>query len=261
MAGASHEAGAAKTTALAALVETIIAEDPYETADGLKWAARPLAFYADILSVSTKTITRLTKAGPFVSKHKLKDGGGLLLLLRIGPKVQDADDWRRIMSKAWRNWQDNAPAWALTKPQAEGKKDEFVSLKEGSCLWGLAQDLPGELALALLKYAISSQDRWANVAKAMKLAAESKPGYKLRYWSFPHVCTLRHFYRGALNAYVIDVQAGKIELPSEWKALHKPAVSAALLQLTDPLDPTPDTATEEARRAALREFLAKIAAA
>lgn len=136
-------------TALAALVEKIIAEDAYETADGFKWAARPLAFYAGALVVSTKTVTRLTQdeEAPFVVKHKLKDGGGLQLLLRIGRKVQDADDWRRIMAKVWR---ENPPAWALTKPAAEGKKDEFVSYKEGSCLWGLAQNLPGELALVIV---------------------------------------------------------------------------------------------------------------
>jgi hypothetical protein len=222
----------------------------------LDWATRPQEYYAETLGVSTKTIQTLTRGEPFVTKCKSKDGGGLRWLVRVGQKVQDADDWRRILSKVWRDWQENPPAWALTKPNKG--KDEAVSYKDGACFWYLAQDLPGELALALLKYAIKNQETWTKVATAAKLAGEGVTGYKIRYWDFPNVGLLRRFYRAAFNAYVMDVQEGNIKPPEGWEALNKPAVSAAILQLTDPLDPTPDKAIETKRAVALRDLLAKL---
>jgi hypothetical protein len=54
--------------ALAALVEKIIAEDPYE-AFGFTWAARPQKFYAEALGVHPNTIGRYIAQSPIVQNR------------------------------------------------------------------------------------------------------------------------------------------------------------------------------------------------
>jgi len=133
-----------KVQSLIGLIEDLIAKEPYE-AFGLKWAARPQAYYCDALGVSEWTLRRCTKKPPFARKNKLIDGKKVCLLrVGEGPPNDPHDSAKRVMIKL-RN----------------SKIGKQVTRREGSCLYffarditmlaaalGVPEDLGGELAIA-----------------------------------------------------------------------------------------------------------------
>jgi len=259
------KANSAQVEKLVAIVEGLIKSEPVEF-NGIRYAARPLQFYAVQLGVSEKTIQRLTGKAPF-DKRVRKVDGKLVKLLRIGtPAPPDANDYRRIMATIWTKWQFNPPSWAEPKKVDMHVKAQAVSLRDGSCFWYLAQDLTGEVAVALFKFAIASQENWQAVAASCKLAAEGRPGYKPRYWDYPNIPYLRSFYRAALHAYVTALEAKKADPPKGWEFLGEPnpppavlGLSAFILNLTDPMVAWIDAETEKKREAKLKSVLSAVA--
>jgi hypothetical protein len=261
---------AAKVTALATLVEKIIAEDPFQTKDGLKWAARPQSFYCAELGISPATLRRLISKPPFVRAWKMV-GGGLTVIsgtkqvsgpkkmcvLRTGeaPSKDIADEAKRVMITLWN--------------KTIGKR---VTWDEGKLLWGMARDmmkmlaelgLPadagGELAIAVFKYALAD---WQAVAAATKIEAEATPGYKTRFYAFPSISNVRRFHKAAVYAYVAHLQETKAAPPAGLKFLSVLNVSAAITTHTDPaighpgLTPAIEAAIEGGYAAAAKKALA-----
>ena len=236
------EASAVNRTALVALVEKIIAEDPFQTKDGLKWAARPQSFYYAELGISPATLRRLISKPPFVRSWKMVGDGPTVIsgtkqisgpkkmcVLRTGeaPPKDIADEAKRVMITLWNE-----------------KIGKCVTLGEGQLLWGMARDmmkllaeldLPahagGELAIAVFKYALSN---WQPVATATKIAAEATPGYKTRFYAFPSISNVRRFYKAAVYAYVVHLQDTKAAPPAGLEFLAVLNVSAAITAYTDP---------------------------
>jgi hypothetical protein len=64
-----------KASALVALIDKLIAEEPYE-AHGVAWARRPLKFYSEALGVSLVTIRKRIAEGSFVKLVKSVEGAG-----------------------------------------------------------------------------------------------------------------------------------------------------------------------------------------
>jgi hypothetical protein len=224
--------------ALAALVDKAEAEDKYE-AHGVTWARRPQSFYAGELGVSLDTIGRYSAKPPFVKKVVSVEGGGTITLLRTGeaPASLTYDYAKRVMIRLWSAGQDK-----IDNP--EGKW--AVSPRGGQCLWGFAKDIhenigdklglsaqsSAQLAIETFKYSIFN---WAEVASAMKLAAETVPGYKpafLNFVSLPHLC---RFSEAAVYAYVQHLQFDHKKPPAALAFLEDPFVSGKILDLTDPL--------------------------
>ena len=152
----------------------------------------------------------LVGEGPIkINGSKQVSGPKKLCLVRIGdPPPRDvADEAKRVMITIWN--------------KQIGKK---VTYHEGRCLWGmtgdimkmlahvgLPADLGGELAIAVFKYALAD---WTNVASALKLAAEARPGYKPRYYEFPSITHIRSFWKEAVHAYVSHLQLDKVKPPA-----------------------------------------------
>jgi hypothetical protein len=266
-------ARAAKVTALAALVEKIIAEDPYLTPDGFAWAARPVAFYCDAIGISPATLRRFVSNVPFIRSLKMVGDGPIVIngtkqisgpkkfcVLRTGdaPPKDIADEAKRVMIKIWNV--------KLEKP---------VTWHEGRLLWGMAGDmmkllgelgLPadagGELAIAVFKYALAD---WQAVASATKIAAEATPAYKPRFYDFPSISNVRRFYKAAVFAYVSHLQETKAKPPAGLEFLAVPHVLGAILAHTDPaighpgLTATIEAAIESGYAAAMKKATAKLA--
>lgn len=267
---AKKETSAAKMTALATLVEEIIAEDPFQTKDGLKWAAQPQGFYCAELGISLATLRRLISKPPFVRAWKMVGGGPTVIsgtkqvsgpktmcVLRTGeaPPKDIADEAKRVMITLWNK--------EMGKP---------VTWDEGKLLWGMAGDmmkmltevgLPadagGELAIAVFKYALAE---WQAVATATKIAAEATPGYKSRFYAFPSISNVRRFYKAAVYAYVTHLQETKAAPPAGLEFLSVLNVSAAITAHTDPtighpgLTPAIEAAIEGGYGAAEKKALA-----
>jgi hypothetical protein len=264
------EASAAKMIALATLVEKIIAEDPFQTKDGFKWAARPQSFYCAELGMSPATLRRLTSKSPFVRAWKMVGEGPVVIsgakqisgpkkmcVLRTGeaPPKDIADQAKRVMITLWNK--------EIGKP---------VTWGEGKLLWGMAGDmmkmlaelgLPadagGELAIGVFKYALAE---WQNVAAATKIAAQATPGYKPRFYAYVSISNVRRFYKAAVYAYVVHLQETKTEPPAGLEFLAVLNVSAAITAYTDPaighpgLTPEIEAAMEGGYAAAQKKALA-----
>jgi hypothetical protein len=224
--------------ALAALVDKAEAEDKYE-AHGVTWARRPQSFYAGELGVSLPTISKRIAEGSFVKLVKSVEGGGTITLLRTGdaPPCLTYNHAKNVMIKIW-----DAAQNKIDNP--EGK---FVVNQEGGrCLWGFAKDVhenigaklgwsaetSRELAVATFKYAIAN---WPDVASAIKLAAESLPKYKPRFYDHPCLSAMCHFSEAAVYAYVQHLQYDHKKPPAALAILEHPFVSGKILELTDPL--------------------------
>jgi hypothetical protein len=224
-----------KASALVALIDKLIAEEPYE-AHGVAWARRPLKFYSEALGVSLVTIRKRIAEGSFVKLVKSVEGGGTITLLRTGEAPPClADDYaKRVMIKLW-NAQDDK----IDKPT------KFrVTQYGGRCLWGMAKDirenigdkvgfpadLSAQLTIETFKHALAD---WPTVASLLRIAAQTVPGYKPRFYKFPCIPHLAHFSEPAVHAYVMHVQAAN-KAPLALACLAKPMLSGKLLDLTDP---------------------------
>jgi hypothetical protein len=242
--------------ALAALVEKIIAEDPYE-AFGFTWAARPQKFYAEALGVHPNTIGRYIAQSPIVktvvsAKGGGTKGGGTITLLRTGdaPPRLTYNNAKNVMIKVWSAAEDK-----IDNP--DGKW--VVSPRGGQCLWGFAKDvhenigaklgwpaeLSRELTIATFKYALFD---WTAVAGTMKFFMEATPDYKppfLKRLSLPHLC---HFSEAAVYAYVMHVQEAK-KAPPALEGLTDMMVSQKVLNLIDGMMPNHPGLTPEINKA------------
>ena len=213
---------------LAALIENLIAAEPFEFT-GYSWAARPRDYYCTALAVSELTLQRVVAKPPFVRRSTMV-GDTKVCLLRTGiAPPKDHNDYKRIMLKIWREWKTE---------RAAGK----VTWSEEQFLWGFAKDmmaLPislgvpldgGELAVAVLKYALKN---WATTISAIKIAMEAKEGYKPRYLKYPSLSAICPFYKAAVYAYCEAVQAGDVNRPEALRWLTTPK-SWIILAALDP---------------------------
>jgi hypothetical protein len=217
---------------LVLLVEKIITEDPH-AAFGFKWAARPQSFYSEALGVSDRTVRNLIGKPPFVRKNAMVGEGPIVIngshqtsgpkkvcLVRIGeaPPKDVADEAKRVMITLWN--------------KQMGKQ---VTQHEGRCLWGMAgdimklladvglpTDLARELSIAVFKHALSN---WPDMASALKLAAEARPGYQPRYYDFPSITVIRSFWRAAVYAYVSHLQMEQTKPPQGLEFLAPPKLT------------------------------------
>ena len=208
---------------LNALVEELNSNEPYD-AHGYVWAARPQSYYCEKLDISVETLRRHISKPPFVRRsavvgkvEQIVDGktviavaGKKLCLLRIGEAPdKTANDYKNIMASIWKQ-----------------KTGYTATAHQKQCLWGFAQDVPGEWAVKAFKYAL---DHWQETATSIKIAAEARPGYKPRFYDFPNIPAIRSFHKAVVYAYVSSLMfEGKI-------AAEELNDAAALLSLTDPL--------------------------
>lgn len=166
----------------------------------------------------------------FINGKKQVAGPTKMCVLRTGeaPPKDIADEAKRVMITIWKK--------TIGKP---------VTWGEGKLLWGMARDmikllaelgLPadagGELAIAVLKYALAN---WPAVATATKIAAEATPGYKPRFYDYPTISNVRRFYKAAVYAFVAHLQDTKAAPPAGLEFLADLNVSAAITAHTDPL--------------------------
>ncbi len=214
---------------LISLIANLIAKEPFEV-DGFKWAARLQPFYCETLAICPRTLRNWIAKPPFVRLVKQIDGRPVTLL-RIGDAPpKDAKEYARILRRVWEDadWPDK-PVKPLTNDQRQ-------------CLWGFCKDVmalneivafapdPGQFAKEAFKHALQ---RWQFVAGAMKIEAQSRPGYKWRYYTYPTIPAIRSFWRAVVNAYVTTLQA---EAGLTVKELNQ---CAAILVATDPLAEPP----------------------
>lgn len=233
---------AAQKIALVNLVEKLMASEPFTTKDGFTWAARPQSFYCAEIGICSATLRKIISEPPFVRAQKMV-GDGLTVIsggkqvsgprkmavLRVGdaPPKDYANEARRVMSAVWLK--------AKGKPVTQG---------ETQLLWGMAKDMAamlaelglpadagGELAIAVLKYALTD---WQAVATATKYAALATPGYKPRFYAFPSISNMRRFYQAAAYAYVSHLQATKDAPPAALAFLANPNASAVILAHCEP---------------------------
>jgi hypothetical protein len=232
-------------TALAALVEKTIAEDPYEL-DGFAWAARPQSFYCAELSISTATLRRLISEPPFVRLPKLVGDGPVVIsgkkqisgpvkmtLLRTGeapPKsiADTANETKKIMIAVWKK----TTGHPVTQDQTRLLWGMALDMMGLCAELGLPVDAAGELSIAVIKYALAD---WKAVATATKFAAQSTPGYKPRFYDYPSIANIRRFYKAAVHAYAMHLQETKAAPPAGLEFLTKPNVAGAITAATNPM--------------------------
>jgi hypothetical protein len=242
---------------LVSLVEKLIAEEPFE-ADGFKWAARPQSFYCEALGISGATLRRIVAKPPFTRRVKLVKGIQTSLLM-IGDPPKDATYYRIKLAGIWKNspWHDLPPG-KHKETETKPKASRAVSMHEGACLWGFADELTkfmsdnfeapegqlgGELAVAVFKHALAD---WQQIMSAIKLAMEARPGYKPKFYDYPSIPIIRNFWKASVYAYVEAVQMKDVKPPPGLEDLALPG-SWAILALTGPLDGHPGVTAEMAK--------------
>jgi hypothetical protein len=244
---------------LIALVEKLIAEEPYEFR-GYLWAAQAQSAYCKAAGLSKWTFLDRIQKPPFVRRRTTIEGKQVCLLRLGEAPPKDEDDYKRIMLSMWRDWRDehgllygitaqgaaaadaaNAAAEkGLDAKEAADKASATVAAKErkeGQCLWGLAKDvmaLSATLGLSkdveerliarAFKYALTD---WPAVASMIKMEAYGQPNGKPRYFGYPSITVIRRFWKAIVHAYVMHWQSQDGEDKS-------PLILGKVLAATDP---------------------------
>lgn len=232
----------ANSKPLVSLIQDLIAKEPYEL-NGFKWAARPDVYYCEALVISVKTLGR-RKKDPLIQWKRKRIDGKIVTLLRIGePDLMDPEPYALALRGVWRNKTGRTPA-----------------NREQQCLWGFCKDVmalpevkaftdkPGEFAVAAFKHAL---DNWQLTAGCIKLAAETVPGYKPRFWHYPNVPTILHFFRTVVYVHAMALQAqaktpNPADIPAMLAAMAPLNKLAAIMEATDEAADHPGVADPDA---------------
>lgn len=182
-------------------LQTIVRNDLAEHGqefEGYYWAIRQLDYWADKAGTSTKTVSRKLSKPPYDTLRK-RVKGRQALLVRIGKP--DPNQPSRV-----------ATFMAKTFKQSTGKA---VTPREYGCLIGLAKDLRRDWQLKVFKHAITP-DGWKAIKILSKHKTENiekplgetggvlklKPDKAHLFQQYPHIPTLRLFWRYAETAFV-----------------------------------------------------------
>jgi hypothetical protein len=173
------------------LVTELIATDPF-VREGHPWAARPQAWWAERLDVSTKQVQRISKAAP-VRFLTVLNNDRKMSIYRPGSMVDKTpEDYARIMSAMWR---------AATGRRTTGH--------EYGLLVGLAKDLPQGQAPLAFKLVIQNWHAFCGMARLeIYCGLHGEPAkefdappeaFQQRYMKYPSISYIRRFWWCALD--------------------------------------------------------------
>jgi hypothetical protein len=173
------------------LVGELIATDPFMREEH-PWAARPQAWWAERLGVSTKQVQRISRAAP-VRFLTAMNGDIKMAVYRPGSMADKTpEDYARIMSKMWF--------------KASGRRSTG---KEFGLLVGLAKDWPPGKAPYLFDLVLSNWGAFcAGTDKEVYCGMNGQPAdhfkappeaFVERYWKYPNIAYIRRFWWVALE--------------------------------------------------------------
>jgi len=211
-------------------IEDEVATEPFPFL-GQTWAllGDGQAKLAEDLGVELKTLQRRLKLPPFKTRAKVDAEGKRCTLLRIRKPGEPA-----FTSEELKHDKASADSKAM-KAVWKAKFDKSPTGLNAQYLYGFADALaafPDVDRVEVFKYALKE---WQFVMTAIKQAAlaNPKPGWNVRYYDFPNIFYIRHFWKAVLHAYVMKLQEEGTILNGKLSA------TAAILQATE-FDLIPD---------------------
>lgn len=181
------------------LVTELIATDPFMR-EGHPWAARPQAWWAERIGVSTKQVQRISLAAPVRINLPLVDGTKMAVYRPGSMADKTPEDYGRIMSKMW-----------LKGSERQTTKKEF------GLLVGLAKDWPQGKAPYLFDLVLSNWGAFcAGAHTEIYCGMHGQPAeqfkappeaFEERHWTYPNIAFIRRFWWVALEMLNYDGKA------------------------------------------------------
>jgi hypothetical protein len=177
------------------LVGELIATDPF-IREGHPWAARPQAWWAERLEVSTKQVQRISQAAPIRFLTVLNNGTKMTIYRPGSKSDKTPEDYARVMSAMWR---------AATGRRPTGH--------EYGLLVGLAKAWPSGQAPLAFKLVIENWNAFCGMAQVEIYCGmhgepakefEAPPeAFEQRYMKYPSISFTRRFWWCAVEMLAI----------------------------------------------------------